>query len=121
MVHLYNYLLAGANAAPRTKPADPQLVTRHAVAEGGLVGPFYVRIPLALNVTDGQALVDADGVAIDGHGPAGTRLLHSTGAGHVDDNLDHDNTAGVGGRVLTGVAAEDSPQRFHPGRAGGSR
>ena len=65
IVHLYNYLLAGAlKAAVETEQLD--LVDSRATAGAELVGPFQVRTPLTLNVTDGQALVDADGFAIQG-------------------------------------------------------
>ena len=65
VVHLYDYLLAGANAALR-KTGEPQLVIKHAIADDGLVGPFYVRIAVDAQCHRGHALVDADGIAIDG-------------------------------------------------------
>jgi TQXA domain-containing protein len=113
VVHLYNYLLAGANAA-RRQTSDPQLVTRHAVAEDGLVGPFYVRTPLALNVTDEHTLVGSDGVAIDGPVQPGQDFYVRPTPGASTTTLIATATQAVCGRVLTGVAAEDSPQRFTP-------
>jgi len=113
VVHLYNYLLAGAGAALR-KTGGPQLVTRHAVAEGGLVGPFYVRIPLALNVTDGQALVDADGVTIDGTVQPGRDFYVRPAPGTSTTTLTATTPQAVVGRVLTGVAVDGAAQRFTP-------
>ena len=68
VVHLYNYLLAGARKASRDTD-EPRLVDTQATAESELVGPFQVRIPLMLNVTDGHVLVDADGFATRRHHP----------------------------------------------------
>ena len=48
VVHLYNYLLAGARTRPlgTRKPDDaPTLIATHAVADADLVGPFQVRLP----------------------------------------------------------------------------
>ena len=63
VVHLYNYLLAGAAAAVRTthKDVEPTLIDDHAVADADLVGPFQVTTPLTLTASDGHQLVDADG------------------------------------------------------------
>jgi len=112
IVHLYNYLLAGANAALRDTD-DPQLVTRHAVAESGLVGPFYVRIPLTLKVTDG-ALVDAHGVAIDDPVQPGRDFYIRTTPGTSTTTLVATAAQAIAGRVLTGVAAADGPRHFTP-------
>jgi len=112
VVHLYNYLLAGANAA-RRDTGDPQLVTRHAVAEAGLVGPFYVRIPLTLKATDG-ALVDAHGVAIDEPVQPGQDFYIRTTPGTSATTLIATAAQPIAGRVLTGVAVADSPQHFTP-------
>ncbi len=113
IVHLYNYLLAGANAALR-EADEPQLVTRHAVADSGLVGPFYVRIPLALNVTDGHALVDADGVTIDGPVQTGRDFYVRTAPGTSTTTLTATTPRALVGRVLTGVAADGPARRFTP-------
>ena len=113
VVHLYNYLLAGANAALR-EADEPQLVTRHAVVESGLVGPFYVRIPLAFNVTDGHALVDADGVTIDGTVQPGRDFYVRPAPGTSTATLTATTPRALVGRVLTGVAADGAAQRFTP-------
>jgi TQXA domain-containing protein len=113
VVHLYNYLLAGANAALREADA-PQLVTRHAVADSGLVGPFYVRIPLTLNVTDGHALVDSDGVTIDGPVQPGRDFYVRPAPGTSTATLTATTPQALVGRVLTGVAIDGAAQRFTP-------
>jgi TQXA domain-containing protein len=113
VVHLYNYLLAGANGALR-ETGDPQLVTKHAVAEDGLVGPFFVRTPLALNVTGGHALVGPEGVAIDGPVQPGQDFYIRPMPGTSTTTLIATATQAIVGRVLTGVAADDSPHRFTP-------
>lgn len=113
VVHLYNYLLAGANAALR-KTGDPQLVIKHAIADDGLVGPFYVRTPLTLNVTDGHALVDADGIAIDGPVQPGHDFYIRPLPGTSTTTVIATATQAIAARVLTGVAADGAPQGFTP-------
>ena len=113
VVHLYNYLLAGAHAA-RRENVEPQLITKHAVADDGLVGPFYVRTPLTLNVTDGHALVDADGVAIEGPVQPGQGFYIRPLPGSSTTTVIATTARAMASRVLTGIAAEDTPQRFTP-------
>jgi TQXA domain-containing protein len=113
VVHLYNYLLAGAEAALR-KTAEPQLVTSRAVAEGGLVGPFQVRIPLALKAADGHALVDGDGAAIDGTVQSRRDFYVRPAPGASTTTLTATTAHELAGSVLTGVALEGASQRFTP-------
>jgi TQXA domain-containing protein len=113
IVHLYNYLLAGASAALR-RAGEPRLVATHALAEPGLVGPFQVRTPLTLKVTEGHALVDADGAAIDGTLPPGRDFYVRPAPGTSTTTLTATTAHDVAGRVLTGVALEGAPQRFTP-------
>jgi TQXA domain-containing protein len=113
VVHLYNYLLAGAGAALH-KTAEPQLVSTHAVAEGGLVGPFQVRIPLTLKVTDGHALVDADGATIDGTVQSRRDFYLRPAPGASTTTLTATTAQELAGRVLTGVALDGASQRFTP-------
>ncbi|MGB8792711.1 MAG: TQXA domain-containing protein, partial [Mycobacterium sp.] len=113
VVHLYNYLLAGAGAALR-RTAEPQLVSTHAVAEGGLVGPFQVRIPLTLKVTDGHALVDADGATIDGTVKSRRDFYVRPAPGASTTTLTATTAQELAGRVLTGVAVDGASQRFTP-------
>ena len=112
-MHLYNYLLAGAGAALH-KTAEPQLVSTHAVAEGGLVGPFQVRIPLTLKVTDGHALVDADGATIDGTVQSRRDFYVRPAPGASTTTLTATTAQELAGRVLTGVALDGASQRFTP-------
>ena len=113
VVHLYNYLLTGASTVLR-EAAEPRLVATHAVAEPGLVGPFHVRIPLTLKVTDGHALVDADGATIDGALQPGSDFYVRPAPGTTATTLTATTAHNVAGRVLTGVALEGAPQRFTP-------
>jgi TQXA domain-containing protein len=113
VVHLYNYLVAGASAALR-EAGEPRLVAIHAVAELGMVGPFQVRIPLTLKVTDGHALVDADGAAIDGTLQPGSDFYVRPAPGASTTTLTATAVHPIAGRVLTGVALEEPPQRFTP-------
>ena len=80
VVHLYNYLLAGAHKA-RAKSGEPVLVDTHATAESELIGPFQVRIPLTLSASDGHCLVDADGFPIGGIVEPGTDFYLRPAAG----------------------------------------
>jgi TQXA domain-containing protein len=113
VVHLYNYLLAGAGTA-LSKTAEPQLITTHAAAEGGLVGPFQVRIPLTLKAADGHALVDADGAPIDGTVRARRDFYVRPAPGASTTRLTATTPYELAGRVLTGVALEGASQRFTP-------
>jgi TQXA domain-containing protein len=113
VVHLYNYLLAGASIAVR-EAGEPRLVATHAVAEFGLVGPFQVRNALTLKATDGHALVDADGAAIDGTLQPGKDFYVRPAPGTSTSTLTATTAHHIAGRVLTGVALEGAPQRFTP-------
>ena len=118
VVHLYNYLLAGARRPPcetgelgtrrHSEPPPKPNSSDHSKYE----------LPLTLNATDGHALVDADGFAIDGRGPTGYRLLPATGAGHVDDHTDRNNTAQSHRPGADRSGARGGATAIHPGRAG---
>jgi TQXA domain-containing protein len=113
VVHLYNYLLAGAlEAAVEIDQLD--LVDTQATAGPELVGPFRVRNPLTLNAADGHALVDADGFAIPGVVQPGTDFYLRPAPGTSATTLTATTPHSLTGRVLTGVALEDAPQRFTP-------
>ncbi|SPM41861.1 TQXA domain-containing protein [Mycobacterium numidiamassiliense] len=112
IVHLYNYLLAGTlEAAIETDELG--LVDGRATATAELVGPFQVRTPLTLNVTDGHTLVDADGFAIHDVVRPGTdfylRPAPGTSSATLTATPAHHHT----GRVLAGVGPEGS-ERFTP-------
>ncbi|HWF69619.1 MAG TPA: TQXA domain-containing protein [Mycobacterium sp.] len=113
VVHLYNYLLAGAPKAAR-ESGEPVLVDAHATAESGLIGPFQVRSPLTLSATDGHTLVDADGFAIGGIVEPGTDFYLRLVAGTSAATLTATAPANLPGRVLTGVALEGASHRFTP-------
>ncbi len=117
IVHLYDYLLAGARRAhSRVVVAD--LISDDAIMDDGLVGPFRFQAASSarLSLRDG-AIVDADGLEFDGHVEPGTEfyirppsgtdgvLVTATVPGSAD---------GVGGRVVTGVARDDVNSRLTP-------
>jgi TQXA domain-containing protein len=113
VVHLYNYLLAGARTAARVADGSP-LVDAHAIVDSELVGPFQVRIPLALSATDGLPLIDADGFAIDGTIEPGRDFYLRAAPGQSAAELSATAPEQLPGRVLTGVALEESSHRFTP-------
>jgi TQXA domain-containing protein len=115
VVALYEYLLAGAAAARRSAVA-PALNSERAVVDAGVLGPFRLDATdhAALSVSAGS-IVDADGVAIDGPVAPGTDFYLRPGqpAGRVTVTASVPATTdGFGGRVITGVAYDDS--RFTP-------
>jgi TQXA domain-containing protein len=113
VVHLYNYLLAGARRYAR-ETSEPVLVDIRATAASGLVGPFEVRIPLTLSANDGHALVDADGFPIDGTIEPGKDFYLRPAPGASTATLTATTGESLPGRVLTGVAPEQASQRFTP-------
>jgi TQXA domain-containing protein len=116
VVHLYNYLLAGAGKAVRSahKPAvAPALVATHAVADADLIGPFRVTTPLTLATSDGHQLVDADGYAMDAVQPR-TDFYIRRAPNSSAATIIAKTPADLHGRVLTGVALDPAAQRFTP-------
>ncbi|OSC37323.1 TQXA domain-containing protein [Mycobacterium decipiens] len=113
VVHLYDYLLAGAHNAGRHND-EPRLVDTHATALAELIGPFHVSIPLTLSVTDGYRLVDADGVAIDDVVQPGAHFYLRRAPGASATTLTATPPHSLGGRVLTAVALDGAPQRYTP-------
>ena len=113
VVHLYNYLLARVSTALR-QIDEPRLEAGHAVAHAGLVGPFHVRTPLVLNVTDGHALVSADGTRIEGEIQPDVDFYLRPAPGTSGATLTATSQHRLNGRVLTGVAAEGAARRFTP-------
>ncbi|WP_232423245.1 thioester domain-containing protein [Mycobacterium sp. 155] len=115
VVALYEYLLEGA-AAARRSTVVPALNSERAVFEAGVLGPFRLDATdaAALSVSAGS-VVDADGVAIDGPITPGTDFYLRPGhaAGRITLTASVPAvTDGFGGRVITGVAHDDS--RFTP-------
>lgn len=113
IVHLYNYLLAGADNAAR-QAHEPTMVHTHAVAGAQLVGPFQLRRPLRLCAPENHAIVDVDGFAIDDMVEAGTDFYLSRPPGTSATTLTATTPHGLGGRVLTGVPVERAAERFTP-------
>jgi TQXA domain-containing protein len=116
VVHLYNYLLAGAGKAARSArkaPGAPALVATHAVADPDLVGPFRITAPLTLVASDEHRLVDADGFSIDAVEPQ-TDFYLRPAPGTSTATLTAKTPADLHGRVLTGVALDPTAQRFTP-------
>lgn len=116
VVHLYNYLLAGAAAAGRAARkdgAEPAIIDDRAVADADLIGPLQVTTPLTLTAEGGHHLVDADGFPIDSIEP-GTDFYLRPASGSSAARLTGKTKADLRGRVLTGVALDPAAQRFTP-------
>ena len=117
VVHLYNYLLAGARkvADESYDEADePILIDTQAVADSELIGPFRVASPLTLSASDGHQLVDADGFSVIGTVQAGTDFYLRRAPGTSAATLTATSPRASHGRVLTGVALDGAAQRFTP-------
>ncbi|MDT5019487.1 MAG: hypothetical protein QOI33_11 [Mycobacterium sp.] len=116
VVHLYNYLLAGAATATRTAGkgvGQPALIDSHAVVDAELVGPFQATAPLTITATEGHRLVDADGFAIEAVKPGSDFYLRPA-PGSSAATLTGKTAADLHGRVLIGVALDPAAQRFTP-------
>ncbi|MDT5143454.1 MAG: hypothetical protein QOI79_2817, partial [Mycobacterium sp.] len=117
VVHLYNYLLAGARKAAGEsyeEAEEPVLVDNQAIADAELIGPFQVASPLTLSASDGHQLVDADGFSITGTVEPGTDFYLRRAPGTSAATLTVTTPRDVHGRVLTGVALDGAAQRFTP-------
>jgi TQXA domain-containing protein len=116
VVHLYNYLLAGAGKAVRSAPKNPDvpaLISTHAVADSDLIGPFQITAPLTLTASDEHRLVDADGFSVDAVEPL-TDFFLRPATGTSTATLTAISPAYLHGRVLTGVALDPAAQPFTP-------
>ncbi|OBH04571.1 MULTISPECIES: thioester domain-containing protein [unclassified Mycobacterium] len=113
VVHLYNYLLAGAGSALQNCD-ELRLVDTHATAESELIGPFQVRIPLSLSAADGHTLVGADGSVIDDIVWPGTDFYVRPARGTTAMTMTATTSQNCSGRVLTGEAFAGASQRFTP-------
>jgi TQXA domain-containing protein len=116
VVHLYDYLLAGARWAGNHAVA-PELSAAAAIVDGGLVGPLrlHANDAAALSVS-GASVLDADGVELSVCEPGGEFYLRPdpgvfsvTVTARVPARGD-----GFGGRVITGVARDDVNSRLTP-------
>lgn len=113
VVHLYNYLLAGARRFAGDT-AEIGLIDARATVDSELVGPFQVRTPLQLSVTDGHALLDTDGFALNRLIEPGSDFYLRRAPGATTTTLTATIPPDQGGRVLTGVAVAGIPQRLTP-------
>jgi TQXA domain-containing protein len=116
VVHLYDYLLAGARWAGHHAVA-PELSAAEAIVDDGLVGPLrlHANDAAALSVS-GASVLDADGAELLVCEPGGEFYVrphagvHSvTVTARVPARGD-----GFGGRVITGVAHDDANSRLTP-------
>jgi TQXA domain-containing protein len=116
VVHLYDYLLAGARWA-RGHAVAPELSAVAAVVDGGLIGPLRLHANNAVALTvSGGSLLDEDGAELWGCEPGGEFYLRphlgvdaATVTATVPARAD-----GFGGRVITGVARDDANSRLTP-------
>ncbi|HEY5843991.1 MAG TPA: thioester domain-containing protein [Mycobacterium sp.] len=117
IVRLYNYLLDGARRA-RSRATAPRLTAAHATMSDGLVGPFRLAATDRAALDAGPAeLVDADGVAITGPVHPGTSFYLRPRRGSTSATVTMTvpgSVDGYGGRVLAGVARDESTSRFTP-------
>jgi TQXA domain-containing protein len=117
IVHLYNFLLAGARRA-RARSVAPRLTAAGARFDDGLIGPLRLDATHAAALTVSQgALVDADGVVLSEPVERGGvfYLRPAPGATSATLTITVPGTeGGYGGRVLTGVARDEASSRYTP-------
>lgn len=111
VVHLYEYLLAGARLA-RGAAVAPQLEVAAAVVEGDVVGPFRLLTTASASVSlpDGNRLTNPDGTDLSGPVSPGKDFLLRTVPGATGATMSvqvPSAAGGSGGRVITGVARDD--------------
>jgi TQXA domain-containing protein len=116
VVHLYDYLLAGARWA-RGHAVAPELSAVAAVVDGGLIGPLRLHANDAVALTvSGGSLQDADGAEVSGCEPGGEFYLRphpGADAATVTATIPA-RADGFGGRVITGVARDEVNHRLTP-------
>lgn len=118
IVHLYDYLLAGA-ARARARTTGPRLTAGHASASDGLIGPFRLAATdqVALRTTDAVLVDNASRAELVGPVQPGAgfylRVEHGVTSATVTMTVPG-NPDGYGGRVLTGVARDESSSRYTP-------
>jgi TQXA domain-containing protein len=117
IVHLYDYLMAGAQRARATSVAA-EILPDGATIVHGLAGPFRLQATDSVSLTAvGAAIVDADGRELTGPVQPGAEFYVRPHAGRDGVLLTVSVPAtsdGVGGRVITGVARDDSNSRLTP-------
>jgi hypothetical protein len=112
IVHLYRYLLAGAQRA-RRQAAPPELSAVHAEVDSAHVGPFRLHADqvVTLAISDGR-VVDADGVDMPTCPPGGEFYVRPhPGSSSATVTV---IAEGPGGRVVTGVARDEVNNRLTP-------
>jgi TQXA domain-containing protein len=117
IVHLYDYLLAGARRA-RESAIPAEILFDDATVVDDLVGPFQLQATYSASLTAvGAAVVDADGLGVTGPVEPGTEFFIRPQPGRDGVLLTATVPAtsnGFGGRVITGVARDDSNSRLTP-------
>ena len=117
IVHVYDYLLAGAQRA-RENDVPVEILSDDASFVDGLAGPFRLKAidSAALTAVD-AVIVDADGQTVTGPVEPGTEFYVRPRPGRDGVLLTATVPAtsnGLGGRVVTGVARDDSNSRLTP-------
>jgi TQXA domain-containing protein len=118
IVHLYDYLLAGA-ARARARTTGPRLTAANARVQNGLVGPFRLAATdrVALEGSDVTLVDNIVGAPITGPVEPGAgfylRVEPGTTSATVTMTVPGDPD-GYGGRVIAGVARDESSSRYTP-------
>jgi hypothetical protein len=116
-VHLYDYLMAGAKRARETSVAA-EILSDGATVVDDLVGPFRLQATHSASLTAvAAAIVDAEGREVTGPVEPGTEFYVRPQSGRDGVLLTATVPAtsnGFGGRVITGVARDDSNSRLTP-------
>jgi TQXA domain-containing protein len=117
IVHLYDYLLAGAKWA-RENSVAAEILADDARVVGDLVGPFRLQSTDSASLTAvAAAILDADGREVTGPVAPGAQFYLRPQSGRDGVLLTATVPAtsnGYGGRVITGVARDDSNSRLTP-------
>lgn len=119
IVYLYEYLLAGARAA-REVAVTPALIADEAeFGADGLIGPFRLAATAsaALHVAGEHRLVFGDGSALDRAVQPGEEFFIRASAGSAGVTVTAKvpgESDGFGGRVITGVARDETGSGYTP-------
>ncbi len=118
IVHLYDYLLAGA-ARARARTTGPRVTAAHATASDGLIGPFRLAATddVALEAAGVLLVENASGAELTGPVSPGAGFYLRAEAGVTSATVTMTvpgNPDGYGGRVLTGVARDESSSAYTP-------
>ncbi|WP_353360407.1 thioester domain-containing protein [Mycobacterium sp.] len=117
VVHVYDYLLAGAKRA-RENTVAAEILSDDATFVDDLVGPFQLQAAHSASLTAvDAAIVDADGRAMTGPVEPGTEFYvrpQPGRAGMLVTAIVPATSNGFGGQVITGVAHDDANSRLTP-------